>query len=115
VTIAAQCSSQQEQANVDALRKQGFEVVVVCESKHQATIRGGLAALSALPLPVAYARSARFTLAVEQLCTQRSFGAVRIERHHDWSIVTDQLIEVYERAIDTYSRKSFQDSRKGGN
>ncbi len=79
VTIAAQCSSEQEQADAQALRGQGFEVVVVDESKRQAAIRGGLAALSALPLQVAYARSARFTRAVQQLCAQRTFDVVHVE------------------------------------
>jgi sugar transferase (PEP-CTERM/EpsH1 system associated) len=79
VTIAAQCSSEQEQADVGALRKQGFEVVVVDESKRQAAMRSGLAVLSALPLQVAYARSARFTRAVQQLCTQRTFDVVHVE------------------------------------
>src|SRR5579859_2800645 len=79
VTIAAQCSSEQERADVEALRKQGFEVVVVDESKRQAAMRSGLAALSALPLQVAYARSARFTRAVQQLCAQRTFDVVHVE------------------------------------
>ena len=55
VTIAAQCSSEQEQADVETLRKQGFEVVVVDESKKRAALRSGLATLGALPLQVAYA------------------------------------------------------------
>lgn len=79
VTIAAQCSSEQERADVEALRKQGFEVIAVDESKRQAAIRTGLAALSALPLQVAYARSARFARVVQQLCTQRTFDVVHVE------------------------------------
>lgn len=79
VTIAAQCSSQQERADAQALRGQGFEVVVVDESKRQAAMRSGLAALSALPLQVAYARSARFTRAVQQLCAQQAFDVVHVE------------------------------------
>lgn len=79
VTIAAQCSSEQERADVEALRKQGFEVVVVDESKKQAALRSGLAALSALPLQVAYARSARFTAAVQRLCSQHTFDVVHVE------------------------------------
>ena len=79
VTIAAQCSSEQEQADVEALRKQGFEVVVVDESKKQAALRSGLAALGALPLQVAYARSARFTQAVQRLCAQHNFDVVHVE------------------------------------
>ncbi len=79
VTIAAQCSSEQEHADVEALRRQGFEVVVVDESKRQAAMRSGLAALSALPLQVAYARSARFTRGVQQLSSQRRFDVVHVE------------------------------------
>lgn len=79
VTIAAQCSTEQERADVEALRRQGFEVVAVDESKRQAAIRTGLAALSALPLQVAYARSARFARVVQQLCSQRTFDVVHVE------------------------------------
>lgn len=79
VTIAAQCSSEQERADVEALRKQGFEVVTIDETKRQAAIRTGLAALSALPLQVAYARSARFARVVQQLCSQRAFDVVHVE------------------------------------
>ena len=79
VTVAAQCSSEQERADVEALRKQGFEVVAVDESKRQTAIRSGLAALSRVPLQVAYARSARFTRAVQQLCAQRGFDLVHVE------------------------------------
>lgn len=79
VTIAAQCSSEQERADVEALRRQGFEVIAIDESKRQAAIRSGLAALSALPLQVAYARSARFTRAVQQLCAQRAFDVLHVE------------------------------------
>lgn len=79
VTIAAQCSSEQERADVEALRSQGFEVVAVDESKRQAAIRSGLAALSALPLQVAYARSARFARVVQQLCAHRAFDVVHVE------------------------------------
>ncbi len=79
VTIAAQCTSEQERADVEALRRQGFEVVAVDESKRQAAIRSGLAALSALPLQVAYARSARFARVVQQLCAHRAFDVVHVE------------------------------------
>ncbi len=79
VTVLAQCSSEQERADAEALRKQGFEVVVVDESKRQAAMRSGLAVLSALPLQVAYARSARFTRAVQQLCAQRAFDVAHVE------------------------------------
>ena len=41
--------------------------------------RGGLAALSALPLQVAYASSARFARVVRRLCSQRAFNVVHVE------------------------------------
>src|SRR5690348_4088069 len=72
VTITALCSSEQERADVETLRRQGFEIVAVDESKRRAAIRSGLAALSALPLQVAYARSARFVRVVRELCARRA-------------------------------------------
>lgn len=79
VTIVAQCASEQELADVAKLREQGFEVVVVQESKLRSTMHSGMALLHTLPLQVAYARSQRFAQAVEQLCTQRGFDVVHVE------------------------------------
>ena len=79
VTIVAQCASEQELADVTKLREQGFEVVVVQESKLRSTLQSGMALLHTLPLQVAYARSQRFTQVVEQLCTQRGFDVVHVE------------------------------------
>src|SRR5579863_3860319 len=79
VTIMTQCSSEQEMTDVEKLRSQGFEVLVVQESKKQAMLRSGLALLSTKPIQVAYARSARFSEAVEQLCHQRRFDVVHVE------------------------------------
>ena len=79
VTIATQCSSEQELTDIEALRSQGYEVLVVQESKRQAMLRTGLAFLSSTPLQVAYARSMRFAQAVQDLCEQRSFDVVHIE------------------------------------
>ncbi|MGH2498185.1 MAG: glycosyltransferase, partial [Ktedonobacteraceae bacterium] len=42
-------------------------------------------------------------------------GRSYVEQHHDWSQVTDQLVDVYEHAIETHARKTFQVSSKGGN
>ena len=33
-------------------------------------------------------------------------GRAYLERHHNWPAITDQLVEVYERAIDAYSRRT---------
>jgi len=79
VTIMTQCTSEQELADVEALRSQGYEVNVVWESKRQAVLRSGIALLSSLPLQVAYARSARFTQSVQLLCTRRHFDVIHVE------------------------------------
>lgn len=79
VTVVTQCSSKQEQADLETLQKQGYEVVVVQESKQQAALRSGLALFGSLPLQVAYARSQRFTQAVQKLYAQRSFDVVHVE------------------------------------
>jgi sugar transferase (PEP-CTERM/EpsH1 system associated) len=79
VTVVTQCASEQEQADVETLQKQGYEVVVVRESKQQAALRSGLALFGSLPLQVAYARSRRFTQAVQDICARRSFDVVHVE------------------------------------
>ena len=79
VTIITQCSSEQEMTDVEKLRSQGLEVLVVQESKRQAMFRSGLALLSTTPIQVAYARSVRFSEAVEQVCRQRHFDVVHVE------------------------------------
>ncbi len=56
VTVLTQCASEQELADVEALRNQGYEVEMVHESKKQAMLRSGLALFSSHPLQVAYAR-----------------------------------------------------------
>jgi sugar transferase (PEP-CTERM/EpsH1 system associated) len=79
VTIAAQCASEQEQADVEKLRREGYEVVVVQESKKRSALRSGRALLGTTPLQVAYARSERFAEAVKQLYEQRGFDAIHVE------------------------------------
>ena len=53
VTVVTQCVSEQEHADVEGLRKRGYEVVEVNESKRKAALRSGLALLSSLPLQAA--------------------------------------------------------------
>ena len=77
VTVLTQCVSEQELADVEALRKLGHEVEVVQESRRWAMLRSGLALFSSLPLQVAYARSARFAQAVQDLCG--SFDVIHVE------------------------------------
>ena len=79
VTIVTQCSSEQELADIEALRNQGYEVLVVQESRRQSMLRTGLALFSSTPLQVAFVRSMRFAQAVQDLCTQRNFDVVHIE------------------------------------
>lgn len=79
VTIIAQCASEQELADAEKLRSQGYEVLVVQESKFRSARQSALALFNSQPLQVAYARSARFTQAVQQLCAQRPFDVVHVE------------------------------------
>ncbi len=79
VTIITQSASQQELDDVEHLRAQGYEVVVVHESKRESMQRSALALFSAEPLQVAYARSQRFAQAVQALYAQRSFDVVHVE------------------------------------
>jgi len=79
VTIMAQCASEQELADAEKLRSQGFEVLAVQESKMRSASQSAMALFNSLPLQVAYARSARFTQALQQLCAQRPFDVVHVE------------------------------------
>ena len=79
VTIMAQCASEQELADVEKLRGQGYEVLAVLESKMRSAGQSAMALFNSLPLQVAYARSARFAQAAQQLCAQRHFDVVHVE------------------------------------
>src|SRR3989440_1208594 len=79
VTIMAQCASEQELADAEKLRSQGFEVLAVQESKMRSASQSAMALFNSLPLQVAYGRSARFTQAAQQLCAQRPFDVVHVE------------------------------------
>ncbi len=79
VTIVAQCASERDMADVQALRGQGYEVIEVQESRRQAMLRSGLALCSPLPLQVAYARSASFTQTVQRLCLERTYDVIHVE------------------------------------
>ena len=79
VVVLAQVSSEQEQADVETLRQQGFEVAAVQESKRRAVLRSGLALFGQLPLQVAYAQSARFAQTAQCLCERRTFDVVHVE------------------------------------
>ncbi len=77
VTVLTQCVSEQELADAEALRKLGHKVIAVQQSKRWAMLRSGLALFSSLPLQVAYARSARFAQAVQDLC--ESVDVIHVE------------------------------------
>ena len=79
VTVMVQCASEQELADVEKLRGQGYEVLAVQESKIRSARRSAMALFNSLPLQAAYARSTRFTQAVHQLCAQRPFDVVHVE------------------------------------
>lgn len=79
VTVIAQCMSARELADAEALRKEGYEVVTVAESKRDALLRTALALFSNLPLQVAFSRSRRFTEAILDLCSKRTFDVVHVE------------------------------------
>ncbi|MFL5707180.1 MAG: glycosyltransferase [Ktedonobacteraceae bacterium] len=79
VTIVAQCASERDMADIYALRRQGYEVIEVQESRRQAVLRGGLALCSSLPLQVAYARSASLTQTVQRLCLEHTFDVIHVE------------------------------------
>jgi len=79
VSVMTQCISEQELANAEALRSQGYKVIVVQEAKRQAAMRSGRARLSNIPLQVAYARSALFAQAVQDLTAQHEFDVVHVE------------------------------------
>lgn len=79
VTIVSRCASDQELADAQILRSQGYEVIAVDESRRRAMLRSGLAVFSTEPLQVVYARSMRLTQAAQQLCIQRSFDVVHVE------------------------------------
>jgi glycosyltransferase involved in cell wall biosynthesis len=66
-------------ADAETLHDQGCRVVVVQESKRQAALRSGCALFSNLPLQVAYARSAVFARAIQDLFAQHSFDVVHVE------------------------------------
>ncbi len=79
VTVMTQCASEQELADVEVLRTQGHKVFVVQEPKRQAALRSGRALFSDIPLQVAYARSALFARAIQDLSAQHAFDVVHVE------------------------------------
>ena len=79
ITIATQCASEQELADVEHLQAQGFTVEAIREARRQEVLRSGTALLGRLPLQVAYARSARFAHMLGRLYSERTFDVVHVE------------------------------------
>jgi glycosyltransferase involved in cell wall biosynthesis len=79
ITILSQVITKQEWEDIETLRKQGYEVIAIAESKQQSLFRSSLALLSSYPIQAAYARSSRFLQAAQKLCAQRSFDIVHVE------------------------------------
>jgi glycosyltransferase involved in cell wall biosynthesis len=79
VTIVSQCASEQEMADVEALRRQGFEVVVIQESKMRSALHSGMALFSTYPIQAAYARSAQFMSVVREVWTKGTFDVLHVE------------------------------------
>ena len=79
VTVVTQCATERELADVEALRSQGLELLVVEESRRRAALRSGLALLSSRPLQVAYADSRKVRRVVRDLCAQRPFDVAHVE------------------------------------
>jgi glycosyltransferase involved in cell wall biosynthesis len=77
--VLTQCASEQERADAEVLRIQGFHVVIVQESKRYSALRSGRALLSNIPLQVAYARSALFAQAIQDVSAQHTFDVVHVE------------------------------------
>lgn len=79
ITIATQCATERELADVKDLQDQGFKVNVVWEKKWQEAMRSGLALFGRLPLQAAYARSMHFRQMVQRLCAESTFDLVHVE------------------------------------
>lgn len=115
VTLLVQVSSAQELADVEALQKQGYEVVVVRESRQQSMLRSGTALLGSSPLQVAYAKSERFLQVAQQLCVQRTFDVIHVEHLRGIASV-EQLASNYPLVWDAVDCISllFQQTAKYG-
>src|SRR6266567_4963899 len=79
VTVLMQVSSTQEATDADVLRQQGYNVVVVEESKREAALRSSFAIFQGYPLQVAYARSVRLLHKAQQLCSHQHFDIIHVE------------------------------------
>ncbi len=94
VTILSQVTTQQEWNDVEALRKQKYEVVTVTESRERSILRSGVALLGTYPIQAAYARSSRFLCVAQKLWSKRSFDVIHVE-HLRGIASMEPLLEEY--------------------
>jgi glycosyltransferase involved in cell wall biosynthesis len=74
-----QIGSELEESHVETLRRQGYEVVVVRETRGSRVLRTALALPGSQPLQVACARSKRLLAEALRLCEQQHFDVVHVE------------------------------------
>lgn len=105
VTIFTQCTSTQEQADVEALRDMGFAVVVAQTSKMRSLLQSGMALPGSQPLQVAYARSPQFARSLQGLCRKHAFDVVHVEHLRGIASIerVDTLPPVVWDAVDCIS------------
>ena len=93
----------------------GTPVVVAAQAAEALSARPGRDLLTAETAQEFAQAALRLMDDAELRAALSSDGRAYVEQHHDWSLVTDKLVDVYQRAIDTHTRQNFQVSRKGGN
>jgi glycosyltransferase involved in cell wall biosynthesis len=105
VTIFTQCTSLQEQADVEVLRDMGFEVLVIQASKLSSVFQSGMALLGSQPLQVAYAHSVQFAQVLQELCRKRTFDVLHIEHLRGIALIEgiDSLPPIVWDAVDCIS------------
>ncbi len=94
LTIAMLCRSEQELADAEELRSQGYDVLIVYESKWQARLRSGAALVGSSSMHVAYARSGCFSRALQSICTKKSFDIIHVE-HLRGLVPMECLVSTY--------------------
>lgn len=79
VTILAQVITEQELRDVEVLKRQGYEIISVHESRWRSVMHSTIALLSTYPLQAAYARSSQLLNKARQLIAKRHFDIVHVE------------------------------------
>jgi glycosyltransferase involved in cell wall biosynthesis len=94
ITILTQVETRREWDDVEALRKQKYEVITVAESRERSLLRSGIALFSTYPIQAAYARSPRFFFIAKELCKKRRFDIIHVE-HLRGIASMEPLLEEY--------------------